>query len=308
MAILLTSLALTALFLAQGTTGLLAAKLFAVDPALLAGGAPPAATRIAPRRQSKDGAAILARNIFFPAKASGDPNAATAAVQPFDPNAPLKPCAGGLRLVGTIVNERQPEWSFAVMGAGGAGGVLLYRSGQSLSGHEVVAINWKRVVMASSASYCEVTMFGPPEPAASAAAGAPVATANPQPSGEGMGSVSAAELDSGITRISDTQFTVQRGLVDKVLLNQGELMRSARVVPNQEGGSVNGLKIYGVRRDGLLGRIGIQNGDTLRTINGFDMSSPDSALQAYTNLRSANRLTLNIVRRGQTMTMDYNIQ
>ena len=46
----------------------------------------------------------------------------------------------------------------------------------------------------------------------------------------------------------------------------------------------------------------------LRTINGYDMSSPDSALEAYARLREANNLTLSVVRRGQAMTIDYNIQ
>jgi general secretion pathway protein C len=46
----------------------------------------------------------------------------------------------------------------------------------------------------------------------------------------------------------------------------------------------------------------------LRTINGYDMSSPDSALEAYARLRTADHLTLSIVRRGQPTTIDYNIR
>ena len=46
----------------------------------------------------------------------------------------------------------------------------------------------------------------------------------------------------------------------------------------------------------------------LRTINGFDMTSPDSALEAYTSLRSANELTLAIKRRNNDMNIEYSIQ
>jgi general secretion pathway protein C len=100
---------------------------------------------------------------------------------------------------------------------------------------------------------------------------------------------------------------VQRSLVDKLLSNQAELMRSARVVPHEENGRVVGVKLYGIRRSSLLGKLGIQNGDMLRTINGFDMSAPDSALEAYAKLRSASNLSVAVVRRGAAVTMEYNI-
>ena len=115
-------------------------------------------------------------------------------------------------------------------------------------------------------------------------------------------------MESGITRNSDTSFTVQRQLVDQILENQAELMRTARIIPHEENGRVVGVKMYGIRRNSLLGRLGMQNGDMLRTINGFDMSSPDSALEAYARLRNVDHLTLNVVRRGQATTIDYQIQ
>jgi general secretion pathway protein C len=116
-----------------------------------------------------------------------------------------------------------------------------------------------------------------------------------------------AELDAGIKQQSETKYSVRRNLVDKLLQNQAELMRSARVVPHEENGRVVGVKLYGIRKTSLLGKLGLQNGDMLRTINGFDMGSPDTALEAYAKLRSASNLSLAIVRRGNAVTMEYNI-
>ncbi len=120
--------------------------------------------------------------------------------------------------------------------------------------------------------------------------------------------LSDEELTDGIERISDTKFNIQRGLVDKVLANQGSLMKSARVIPHEEDGRVTGVKLYGIRRNSLLGRLGVRNGDMLRTINGFSMTSPDTALEAYSRLRSADKLTLAIKRQNKEMTIDYNIE
>jgi general secretion pathway protein C len=69
----------------------------------------------------------------------------------------------------------------------------------------------------------------------------------------------------------------------------------------------SGAKLYGIQRGSLLGKLGIQNGDTLRTINGFDMSSPDSALEAYVKLRGASQLSVALVRRGAPVTIEYQI-
>ncbi len=46
----------------------------------------------------------------------------------------------------------------------------------------------------------------------------------------------------------------------------------------------------------------------LRTINGYDMTSPDSALEAYARLQNADRITINLARRGQDMSVDYSIR
>ena len=85
-------------------------------------------------------------------------------------------------------------------------------------------------------------------------------------------------------------------------------MRQARIVPEQENGRVVGIRMFGVRPDTLLGVLGMQNGDRLQTINGFDMASPEKALEAYARLRTAEKLTVQVNRGGQNMNLDYNIK
>ena len=66
--------------------------------------------------------------------------------------------------------------------------------------------------------------------------------------------------------------------------------------------------MFGVRPDTLLGTLGMENGDRLQTINGFDMASPEKALEAYARLRQADKLTVQVNRRGQNINLDYNIK
>jgi general secretion pathway protein C len=116
------------------------------------------------------------------------------------------------------------------------------------------------------------------------------------------------DIAARIQRVSDTEFNVDRAVVDKILENQAELMRSARIVPEQKDGKVVGIRLFGIRPDTLLGTLGFQNGDRLESINGFNMASPEKALEAYARLRTASNLNVKINRRGQTSSIDYRIK
>jgi len=186
--------------------------------------------------------------------------------------------------------------------------------GGQVQSHQVVAINASRVVLQpTGSSICQVAMF---DPAAAAGRPTPTPTASDEEerprrarrARRDEGPISQADMEAGIHKVSDDRYNLDRSLVDRIIENQAELMRSARIIPHEEGGRVIGVKMYGIRRRSLLGRLGMMNGDILRTINGFDMSSPDSALEAYTRLRESDHLTVSITRRGQPTTIDYNIQ
>ena len=116
------------------------------------------------------------------------------------------------------------------------------------------------------------------------------------------------DIASKIQKVSANEFNVDRGVVDKILENQAELMKSARIVPEQKDGKTVGIRLFGLRPDTLLGTLGFQNGDRLETINGFNMASPEKALEAYARLRTAGNLTVKINRRGKPQTIDFNIK
>ena len=313
--IVMGTIGLCAFFLAQGSTNLLALKLMPMKPAALSATADkPTARENLPKGEiPPDMRAILGRNIFDPQTGSLWPpktpettptaaaEAAAAAAAPLADGQMPPPCEGSVRLVAAIYSSRNEAWSFASL-ALASGSPLLYRPGSTVEGKTVDSIYPEAVFLKNTSGVlCSLTMFkspnAPPKPAA------PVAAVE-APAAQGSGE---AELDQGIKQVSDTKYTVRRNLVDKLLQNQAELMRSARVVPHEENGRVVGVKLYGIRKSSLLGKLGLQNGDMLRTINGFDMGSPDSALEAYAKLRSASNLSLAVVRRGNAVTMEYNI-
>ncbi len=317
-AILLSTLGVTGVLVAQGSTQLLGAALLPLEVS----GGPASLGRVTPApRQRFDGTPVLRRNIFDSQTGdlSHEPVTETptteveeppVVAQVYDPNGPPPPpCDGSMRLVGAFVRMREPEDSFAAI-TDSTGQSLLYQPGMSIADREVVAIAANRVVLRPrSGSLCSLSMFGEQPHVATEAPEPRVAVAPARPaSGTSPEGLDPAALEAGITQISEREYSIDRSLVTSLLANQAALMRTARVIPHEEGGRVVGVKLYGIRRSSLLGRLGIQNGDMLRTINGYDMTSPDSALEAYARLQSADRITINLARRGQDMSVDYQIR
>lgn len=160
-------------------------------------------------------------------------------------------------------------------------------------------VGWDRVWLREGGALCQVGLYdGGATPSKS-----PGLAPAPAPSESRIDPV----LRNGIVRLSSTEHEVDRGVVEKILENPAELLR-ARVVPEQEGGRVVGLRLFGVRPDSLLALLGVENGDRLGAINGFELTTPEKIFEAYARLRTADKLTLSVSRRGQPTILDYAIK
>ena len=60
--------------------------------------------------------------------------------------------------------------------------------------------------------------------------------------------------------------------------------------------------------DSLYAKIGVQNGDVIRRINGYEMNSPAKALEIYQKLRDAHRIEVELERRCDTLRKTYSIE
>jgi general secretion pathway protein C len=209
-----------------------------------------------------------------------------------------------------IVASEDPQWSFAAL-AGPGGKSVLRRQGDDVSGQTVFFIGdlrseerrrsdprnlYDRVWLTSAnGSRCQMEVGGK----------APLKAA---PSEKKKGKGVPDEIAKGIHKKGENEFDVERRVVDSILENQADLMKSARIVPEKEGDKIVGIRLFGIRPDSLLGTLGLENGDRLQSINGFEMSDPQKALEAYSKLRTADHLTVAVNRHGQPTNIDFNIQ
>jgi len=113
---------------------------------------------------------------------------------------------------------------------------------------------------------------------------------------------------SDVKQLSENQYVVSKATINENLSDLSKLATQARIVPSFKNGVANGFKLFSIVPDSLYAKIGVQNGDVIRRINGYEMNSPDKALEIYSKLRDANRIEIEIERRGETLRKSYSIE
>jgi general secretion pathway protein C len=117
-----------------------------------------------------------------------------------------------------------------------------------------------------------------------------------------------AAIESGVRKIDDSNYEIDRSLVEKVLANPMAIAKGARVMPSSKNGEADGFRLYAVRPSSVYAKLGFANGDTIHAINGFELNSMDKAMEVYAKLRDAGSLQVNITRRGKPITLAYTIR
>lgn len=274
--------------------------------AVLSGNGPPMPRRevgtqvVTPPQRGKDIEAILERNIFCSTCA---PLVLTPEKQDAGPiDTTPQRSSLNMQLLATMVSPNDFDWSMAVVrdNVDERKAVKIYKRGDPLpqGGAIVAQVVEGRVyfVVGKRIEYLDESNAPPPPPV--------VAAAEPIP-GETTGL--EKDIDKGV-RCSGSNCEVDKSLIDKVLANTTALATSARFVPSIKDGKPNGFKLYAIRPGSMFAKIGMQNADLIKAINGLDMSTPDKALEAYTKLKSASHLTVMLERRNENITLDYQIR
>ncbi len=217
------------------------------------------------------------------------------AAQKNDPNQ-VKPCSLSANLIGIIAGPF-PEASFIIYRDGKAPDTNLFApvEGRNQVSGDVTLVS----VEPNSAKFrkedhTEICVLGEDT-------SKPVAPTTPaDPGGESGG--------EGVHKVSDTQYNIEQGEIDKVMANLNEVATDARVVPNFEGGKSTGFKLFSIRPGSIYQKIGLQNGDVVQKINGYEMNSPDKALEVYQKLRDSKSIVVQMDRHGSVKTINYSIQ
>jgi type II secretion system protein C len=107
---------------------------------------------------------------------------------------------------------------------------------------------------------------------------------------------------------SQTNCTVDKAFVEKLMANPAQLAKQARIVPAVADGETKGYKFYGIRPGSLPKLLGLKNGDLLTSVNGHELESLDQAMDLYNKLRRASHLSVTIERKGKVIQKEIEIK
>ncbi len=218
-----------------------------------------------------------------------------------------------LQLVAGVIAER-PEWSIASLTDLSTRETRVYGVGDSVQGATLLRVDRVRdprdatgagfqvVAVICNGGTKEYVDFGAEGGVAPGFAAAPAGRLP----GEGEPSGGAVDL-SGVKKLGDNKYELQKRVVDQSLSNLNNIATQARIVPSFKNGVANGFKLFSIQPGSLYSAIGIENGDVIQRINGYEINSPDKALEIYQKLREASHVTIEIERNGQPVKKDYNI-
>lgn len=200
-----------------------------------------------------------------------------------------------VKLLGTLISTA-PGWSIGSILDLANQKSSTVMVGDRVQNAEVLSIARDRVIIANNGRReyigAEPGDGAPPPP--------PIATTRPV--------TEPGQYGAGIKALDDNNYEVPRSEVDRALANLNDLAMQARIVPAFKDGQAEGFKLFSIRPDSLYSKIGIVNGDVIKRINGFEMNSPEKALEVYTKLKDANRIDIEVDRNGSTLRKTYNVR
>jgi general secretion pathway protein C len=128
-----------------------------------------------------------------------------------------------------------------------------------------------------------------------------------QGGGDG-GKALTAEPDLNVRRTGENSFVVDRRELDGAVGNLTTLASQVRLVPNFTEGKSDGFRVFNIRPNSIFGKLGLANGDVIRRVNGLEISGAEQALQAFTQLREASDITLDLSRANRNLTLQFEVR
>ncbi|MGI6525765.1 MAG: type II secretion system protein N [Bdellovibrionota bacterium] len=120
-------------------------------------------------------------------------------------------------------------------------------------------------------------------------------------------------LEDDVTSSSTTDpaseaIIVKESDLDAALSNLPQLLQQARAVPYFKDGKSIGLRLFAIRPGSLYEKVGLQNGDILKEINGNSMSDITQAIKLFETLKQEKNIIVKLERQRVDKTLRYSIR
>ncbi len=104
------------------------------------------------------------------------------------------------------------------------------------------------------------------------------------------------------------KFKIDKKIIDKELADINKFIKQVGITPFFKDGKAIGYRIVYINRKSILPKIGLQRGDVIVKINGVPTNSPTKLADMFAQLKEAENVTLDILRRGKKKTIFIEIE
>ncbi|MBF0291257.1 MAG: hypothetical protein HQK86_03790 [Nitrospinae bacterium] len=120
---------------------------------------------------------------------------------------------------------------------------------------------------------------------------------------------SGVVMGEDVSKLSESQYAVSKRYLDSQLASMSQLLTDVRAVPNlDKGGVTDGFKVFAIRKGSLFDKIGLQNNDVVKRINGIELDSAEKGLELFQALKNETAFNVDLMRKSQKTTMRFSVQ
>jgi len=201
------------------------------------------------------------------------------------------PLSGSYKLVGTIIGPQANSWAILQQGADRK--QRIFRIHGDIDGGKIVQISRNRILIQRQGKE-EIISFTEEE-------------ARPRPGGSPLRPPPAAAGEV-VKKLSANRYVVNREDVSSAVGNINQFMTQARIKPNFVRGRPSGFTVSEIQGGSLMEKLGLQNNDVVRRVNGQAIDKPEDIFQAYSQLQRDSNIELEIERGGRREVLRYEIR
>lgn len=210
------------------------------------------------------------------------------------------PVLAELRLLGTYSGPV----SFAVFEKTGSSEQEVFRAGQSVfDAGTLLSIGDGKAKLSAAGSEVSFSVFKEELPSSLTEMGEAPVELPDTPDGQ-----IAAQGSAYTEKVAENSWVIDQKAVTSSLNDMSRVMTDARLTPKVTDGRVGGFLVTEIKPRGIFDAIGLKNGDVLTKINGFEIDSPEKAVQVLSGLRGQTNIDLDILRAGKPKSLHYTIR
>lgn len=189
-----------------------------------------------------------------------------------------------LRLRGTVVLSSGR--GYAILENVGNGAQGLYRLNEKVGNLTLIGVKWGKVVLSGSGGEKVLAMISP-EPA---------------------GISTVEENETEVKQVAEAKHIVSRSFVEKAVGNANEILTQVRIKPHFVSGISQGYWVGNIQPGSIIEKMGLQNGDVIKKVNGQVLDSPEKIFQIYQKVQGTGVIAVEVERDSRIETLTYEIR